>query len=152
MRTATIKKVSIILAILMICVSCGNNILTPDELDPTEYLGKYTVEKDGAINYTKDNAKFAIEKDDCDLVLKLKMYQVKFDDNMPITLNIVAKDLPYTEVGDTSIVTIDKVVPTVGGVPMGAYALLDLDIKVTKKSLAVEFVCKDSQVRYNGKK
>ncbi len=136
---------------ILALTSCEKDTTIDGNKDPYEFLGSFSVKQDGSTTYSEDDTKFRLEFDKDNNTLKLRMYQIKFDHNMPVRLNINAKNLQFSESNGTGSSTITSVVPTVGGVPMGKYTLHNLNINWDTDSLHVNFLCKGYIVDYHGK-
>ena len=150
MKKTLLILFSCLLATMMI--SCSINDPNDDQSKAGEFTGKYVVTSDGEMTFSRENAKFEVAINEAAKTLDIKMFQMKFDDNMPVTLNILAKDLPFQSYEDEVIVEKDKVIPTVGGIPMQAFTLENLKIIAGEYKLYVSFKCKGSVMEYNGNK
>ncbi len=58
--------------------------------------------------------------------LEISMKQAKFVGNMPMRLDIVLKNIPFTISGTTARWNVDAITPEIGGTPYPAFPITDL--------------------------
>ncbi len=145
------RILTLLIPILAIFASCQpTNPPSIDELEPGEYRGAYTVKKNNELTFEKKNVMFHLNLNDSHDQITLTMNQVKFATMMPVTLTIVAADLPCEAKNGVTTAFVESVVPTVGDVPMEKYTLYKLSIETEGDKLAVSFDCKENTVEYLG--
>ena len=127
-------------------------IPTVEQLGAGEYIGNYTVKKDGDLTYEKQNVIFKTTIDADKKHVTLIMNKVKFATLMPVTLTIVANNVACKTEEDSYVATTDVITPTVDDVPMEKYKLHNLNIRFTDDKLYVSFFCKENVVDFEGER
>lgn len=142
---------STIALVAMLASACElRNIPAKEELKTGEYIGDYTVKKEGKLTYDKQNVIFHAAVGADQKTISLTMNRVKFATLMPVTLTITASDMECTTADGVTTATVESIVPTVDDVPMEKYVLYDLNIRMTDEKLNVSFFCKENVVDFEG--
>ncbi len=125
--------------------------VTPEEdkdiIANISYVGALNVESAGVTAYTNDSAELEVTGES-DTEFSIIMYEMKFAEGMPVTLDITIPGLTLdTESGDFSA---ESIIPTVGGAEMAAYSMTNISGNLTDSNLTLNFECYGSEVTYSG--
>ena len=136
--------------VAMMFVACESDDNEEQPLNNT-YVGSFEVASPSPAlpPYAEDNSKFEIVMNK-NKTLSLTMYDIKFNEKMPVRLNIAASNIAYTENDGNITASVDSIVPTVAGVPMEKYILYNLEIGLDDDNLDVDFKCIGFDVDYDG--
>ena len=136
--------------VAMMFVACESDDNEEQPLNNT-YVGRFEVASPSPAlpPYAEDNSKFEIVMNK-NKTLSLTMYDIKFNEKMPVRLNIAASNIAYTENDGNITASVDSIVPTVAGVPMEKYILYNLEIGLDDDNLDVDFKCIGFDVDYDG--
>ena len=133
--------------------SCIENGSSKTEVNYEDYIGDFTVSKAGVQTYSGANVNFTLDVNKQNKIITLTMYEMKFDEKMPVTLNITVSNIAYSVGEDgTYLATKENVIPTVANVPMPKYELSNLEIEFNENTLEVGFDCMGFSVDYDGVK
>lgn len=128
------KKIFTLIALATLIASC--HIQTPEPEIPTdksayEAYGLLTITSSG---FTKQNVRTQLVIKD-DATLDLYMYEVKFAEAMPVTIDMLVQGVSYEKVGKEILFYGDSIVPTAGNKPYEKYIIRELEGKVTADSI-----------------
>ena len=70
-----------------------------------------------------------------DTTLTLTMYEIKFNERMPVTIDMAVAKVGYVRTGEEIIFAADNVIPTAAGNPYEKYTVIGMSGKITPDSL-----------------
>ncbi len=144
------KKIYLLL--LSICSLAACNINTPEpmvEIDENAYeaYGLLTIPHSG---FTKENVRVQmIIKDEN--VMDLYMYEVKFASAMPVTIDMLVSNVPYSQTNTQIDFYGDSIIPTAGGKPYEKYIVRELQGTITEDSIILSNYYGSTFSTYEGK-
>ena len=150
------KKLLILLA-LAACAACN----TEDDNDNRQkatFGGTLTITSNqtpSATPFVTNNISFELTEDNSGL-FKLTMYNVRFAQSMPLSLNIVIPELKYEDSDNDGIYeltsTADPIIPYIGGKPYydpqtgKGFAIPMFTGRLANGGLEVIFTCRNAQI------
>lgn len=66
-----------------------------------------------------------------DTTLTLTMYEIKFNERMPVTIDMAVAKVGYVRTGEEIIFAADNVIPTAAGNPYEKYTVIGMSGKIT---------------------
>ena len=130
------KKIFTLIALAGLFAACHINTPEPEIQDDTEAyeaLGTLLIPSSG---FTKENLRTEIVLVDNDK-LDIYMFDVKFADAMPVTIDMVISGVPYVQSGSFISFYGDSIVPYAGNKPYEKYIVTDLEGSITADSMFI---------------
>lgn len=131
-----LKKILLILVAVCAFAACGDDD-NKKEKQPTTvtsvFNGDVYVNDVNVVSNIDVNVKVYSKDKKCDVL----MNNVKFSENMPMSLNMGIDGLTYTVSGSDTIATGTAIHPTVGGQAYTAYTLNNIECKFSKNELSI---------------
>lgn len=146
------KKISLFIVLLVCMTSC--HIVTKEEPvlpeeDAYEAYGQLYIPSSG---FTKENVRVkTVFKDNSRI--DLYMFDVKFANAMPVTIDMLISDITYVaydKTADTFYFSCDSVVPTAGGKPYEKYIIRQMEGKITPDSIILSNYYGQTPSQYHG--
>ena len=155
-----VKKIFFLALSAILLLSCengdnnnNNNNNLPNEPEETIcYTGTMHVDQndDNGTIFTQEGVEVDYEIHDAE-TLNFVMHDVKFSENMPITLNeMIIEGVSYTKDGDVYTLSGDGIVPYVQGRPFEMYTLTQIVGTITDDAMTLSFLCGEYPVTYEG--
>lgn len=139
-----------LMALTLCFTSCHIASEEPEEKqDESSYeaYGLLTIPSSG---FTKENVRTKIMLAD-DGLLDIYMFDVKFAELMPVTIDMVIRGVAYNKTADEIRFYGDSIVPTAGNKPYEKYIVTDLQGYITADSLCLSNKYGDTPSIYAGK-
>ena len=148
------KKILYTLTTLLIVAfstSCSNDDSSDDLTKGAyNYEGTMNILKNGVSTYMDSSsdvkARFEPESNTLTLILE----EVKFDANMPMSLDITINNLTYTINNNVVIFSSESSIPTVAGKPYPQFTFTNLKGELSNRSLTYSANCMGYDVEYTG--
>jgi hypothetical protein len=120
-------------------------VIDPSEIEEMVFIGTTTVDD----TFSLDNIRFELTPNE-EGTLDLMMYEIKFAEQMPMTLDIEVPGIDYTGQSGTLSLSATTIVPLVGGTPMEERTITDLTGSVEGEKLVLGFNVGTNHVDYQG--
>ena len=116
-----------------------------------EYKGLLEITKDGTLSYMEPNADVIATYNAANNSVTLLLKDIKFDDKMPMTLDITLSNIPCTidEFDDISF-NVASIVPTVAGKPYEQFTFTNLKGRVMDIGMDYTANCIGNVIKYYG--
>jgi len=143
------KKILTLLAMSAMLASC--HVVTKEEPvteneKAYEAYGVMTVTSSG---FTKEDTRVKVVLKD-EQRLDLYMFEVKFSEKMPVTIDMLVSGIDYEMNGNHIHFACDDIVPTAGGKPYEKYVIRDLEGYISADSLCLSNKYGDTPSIYAG--
>lgn len=126
---------------------------TPQEPEPPTnamtYVGTIEVDQNDGTTFTKESIEVAYEINE-EGKMNIVMYQVKFAEAMPLTLDMTIESVEYTTSDNGYALTGNNIVPIAMGGPFEQFMITNLTGEATKEGLTLNFTCGAYPVSYQG--
>ena len=135
-------KYTLLSIISIIVVSCSNVTVGADG---TYYNGTLQVLAAGDSEpFVRNNVECAVEINEAEGLMNLTMYNVKFAEGMPVTIDFTLNDIPCVVIEESVIFSFEgyKEPSGIGKIFAPIYAFSKIEGVVTGSSLSFEATCK----------
>lgn len=113
------------------------------------YVGTIEVDQNDGTTFTKESIEVAYEISE-EGKMNIVMYQVKFAEAMPLTLDMTIEGVEYTTSDNGYALTGNNIVPIAMGGPFEQFTITNLTGEATKEGLTLNFICGTYPVSYQG--
>ena len=121
---------------------------TPDQ--PIKYVGTITVTTDGDAEFKHEGVE-VVANFDSDTTLNLDMINVKFAENMPMTITMNVAGISYSNNNGTyTFNSTDTIIPTLAGEPFDRFPINDLTGEMDADAMNITFLCGAYPVKFEG--
>lgn len=150
------KRLTILFSLLLSVVmfaSCEKESETSKSQptnQPIKYVGTITVTTDGAAEFKHEGVEVVANFDN-DTTLNLDMINVKFAENMPMTITMNVAGISYSNNnGVYTFNSTDTIIPTLAGEPFDRFPINDLNGNMDADAMNITFLCGAYPVKFEG--
>jgi hypothetical protein len=117
---------------------------------PTKYVGAITVTMEGTPDFIHEGVEVVANIDN-DTTLNLDMINVKFAENMPMTITMNVAGISYTNNnGVYTFSSTDTIIPTLAGEPFDRFPINNLTGNMDADAMNITFLCGAYPVKFEG--
>lgn len=131
------------------CSKDDNNI-SLDDLGSIAYEGNMNITKDGTTTYSDPSAVVNNSFNKKGSTITIDLDGIKFDNKMPITLDITLNNIPYSIKDDIVTFSVSSVVPTVAGKQYEQYTFTNLQGKMSFDGMEYSANCMGYKIEFKG--
>lgn len=143
---------SLLLSVVMFasCEKESETSNTPTANQPTKYVGAITVTMEGTPDFIHEGVEVVANIDN-DTTLNLDMINVKFAENMPMTITMNVAGISYSNNNDTyTFSSTDTIIPTLAGEPFDRFPINNLTGDMDAETMNITFLCGAYPVKFEG--
>ena len=150
------KRLTILFSLLLSVVmfaSCEKESETSNTQpanQPIKYVGTITVTMEGTPDFIHEGVEVVANIDN-DTTLNLDMINVKFAENMPMTITMNVAGISYTNNNGTyTFSSTDTIIPTLAGEPFDRFPINNLTGDMDTETMNITFLCGAYPVKFEG--
>lgn len=150
------KRLTILFSLLLSVVmfaSCEKESETSNTQtanQPTKYVGTITVTMEGTPDFIHEGVEVVANIDN-DTTLNLDMINVKFAENMPMTITMNVAGISYSNNnGVYTFSSTDTIIPTLAGEPFDRFPINNLNGDMDAETMNITFLCGAYPVKFEG--
>ena len=130
------KKLFFLWTAVTLLTACHINTPEPPKTDDTKSYEAYGLLTIPSSGFTKENVRtmFVLKENN---ELDLYMFDVKFANAMPVTIDMLIRGVGYANEGGEIVFYGDSIIPTAGGKPYEKYIVTDLQGIITADSVFI---------------
>ena len=143
---------SLLLSVVMFasCEKESETSNTQPAKQPTKYVGAITVTMEGTPDFIHEGVEVVANIDN-DTTLNLDMINVKFADNMPMTITMNVAGISCSNNNGTyTFSSTDPIIPTLAGEPFDRFPINDLTGSMDAETMNITFLCGAYPVKFEG--
>ena len=143
---------SLLLSVVMFasCEKESEKSNTQTANQPTKYVGAITVTMEDAPEFKHEGVE-VVANFDSDTTLNLDMINVKFAENMPLTITMNVAGISYSNNnGVYTFNSTDTIIPTLAGEPFDRFPINDLNGGMDADAMNITFLCGAYPVKFEG--
>ena len=135
----------------IIIPSCSDDDNTPGSGETIETAATYNGKLIVNGSYAKDSTDCKIEIAEDSKSFTLSIYEVKFAEAMPVSIDIAIPGIPCTASGDGMTFAGDTIVPLIGIAPAPNFTFYNINGEVKDSELKFSAVCTRGLFTFSGK-
>ena len=143
---------SLLLSVVMFasCEKENETSNTQPANQPIKYVGTITVTMEGTPDFIHEGVEVVANIDN-DTTLNLDMINVKFAENMPMTITMNVAGISYTNNNGTyTFSSTDTIIPTLAGEPFDRFPINNLNGNMDADAMNITFLCGAYPVKFEG--
>lgn len=143
---------SLLLSVVMFasCEKESEKSNTQTSNQPTKYVGTISVTMEDAQDFKHEGVEVVANFDN-DTTLNLDMINVKFAENMPMTITMNVAGISYSNNnGVYTFSSTDTIIPTLAGEPFDRFPINNLTGDMDAETMNITFLCGAYPVKFEG--
>ena len=143
---------SLLLSVVMFasCEKENETSNTQPANQPIKYVGTITVTMEGTPDFIHEGVEVVANIDN-DTTLNLDMINVKFAENMPMTITMNVAGISYTNNNGTyTFSSTDTIIPTLAGEPFDRFPINNLTGDMDAETMNITFLCGAYPIKFEG--
>lgn len=143
---------SLLLSVVMFasCEKENETSNTQPANQPIKYVGTITVTMEGTPDFIHEGVEVVANIDN-DTTLNLDMINVKFAENMPLTITMNVAGISYSNNNGTyTFSSTDTIIPTLAGEPFDRFPINNLNGNMDAETMNITFLCGAYPVKFEG--